>query len=164
MYNIGDQIVYPMHGAGIIEKIEERTILEKERIYYILRIPFGDMQIMIPVDNVQGVGVRGVSPADVFDQVERVLQMGLTKMNENWNKRYAHNMEKLKSGDILQVAEVVRNLTITDRDKKLSTGERKMLSNARQILISELMCSRSLELDEANELVYNAVFGQRAHA
>ncbi len=122
------------------------------------------MKIMIPVDNIDGVGVRDVSVPEVFDRVVAVLQMGLTRMNENWNKRYTHNMEKLRSGDVLQVAEVVRNLTITDKEKKLSTGERKMLSNARQILISEMMCSKNIEFEDANEIIYNAVFGKAAHA
>jgi CarD family transcriptional regulator len=153
-----------MHGAGIIEQIEEQKILDKTRTYYVMRIPFGDMKIMIPVDNVDGIGVRDVAHPEMFDKVIGVLEMGHTRLNENWNKRYTHNMEKLKSGDILQVAEVVRNLTITDREKKLSTGERKMLSNARQILISEMMCSKNIGFDDANEMIYNAVFGHKAHA
>lgn len=156
-YRVGDMIVYPMHGAGIIEKIEEHDMLGEKNTYYVMYIPFGDMRIMIPINNLEEIGIRDVASAEVFDTVLFEMKQGISKMNENWNKRYRANMEKLKSGDIMQVAEVVRNLMITDKEKKLSTGERKMLSNAKQILVSELMCAKGIDLDCANELIICAV-------
>jgi len=152
MFNIGDKIVYPMHGAGIIEKIEKKKILGEIREYYILKIPCGDMKIMIPVDSSEVVGVRSIISADQFPSVIDILGADSTEMSGNWNRRYRENMEKLKTGDILSVAEVVRNLMRTDRVKKLSTGEKKMLSNAKQILISELILAGN-KTDEEVEMI-----------
>lgn len=152
MFNIGDKIVYPMHGAGIIEKIEKKKILGEIREYYILKIPCGDMKIMIPVDSSEVVGVRSIISADQFPSVIYILGADSTEMSGNWNRRYRENMEKLKTGDILSVAEVVRNLMRTDRVKKLSTGEKKMLSNAKQILISELILAGN-KTDEEVEMI-----------
>jgi CarD family transcriptional regulator len=139
MFAIGDKIVYPMHGAGVIEAVEERKILGEVRQYYILRISFGDMKIMIPCESSDLVGVREVISADQLDRVMEVLSNASTEMSDNWNRRYRENMAKLKTGMTDNVAEVVRNLMRIDRIKKLSTGEKKMLSNAKQILISELI-------------------------
>ena len=120
MFLIGDKVVYPMHGAGIIEDIEERKILGEIRRYYILQVPFGDMKIMIPVSNTEEVGVRGIVTEVELCPVMTLLGEKVTEMSENWNKRYRENMEKLKTGNIYEVAEVVRNLMLTDRDKRLS--------------------------------------------
>ena len=138
MYDIGDKVVYPMHGAGIIEEIEDKMILGEIRKYYILNVPCGDMKIMIPVDTSDQIGVREVIDERQIKIVIEVLSGKSTKMESNWNRRYRENMEKLKTGNILEVAEVVRNLMRSDRKKKLSTGEKKMLNNARQILINEI--------------------------
>lgn len=157
MFNIGDKIVYPMHGAGIIEKIEKKKILGEIREYYILKIPCGDMKIMIPVDSSEVVGVRSVISADQFSSVVGILSADSTEMSGNWNRRYRENMEKLKTGDILSVAEVVRNLMRTDRVKKLSTGEKKMLSNAKQILISELILAGNKSNEEVEMIIESAI-------
>jgi CarD family transcriptional regulator len=158
MFIIGEKVVYPMHGAGIIEDIEEKKILGEIRKYYILKVPFGDMKIMIPVSNTAEVGIRGIVSEEDLCPVIEMLGQDATAMSDNWNKRYRENMEKLKTGDIYEVAEVVRNLMITDKDKRLSTGERKMLSNARQILISEMILVRGLDQQEASTLINTAVF------
>lgn len=144
MFNIGDRVVYPMHGAGIIEAIEERTIGDEIQRYYIIRIPMGDMKVMIPVDSVQIVGIRGIIDEDEVKRVLDVLSGDSTNMSTNWNRRYRANMEKIKSGSIFEVAEVVRNLSQRDKEKGLSTGERKMLENARQILLSELALAKNV--------------------
>ncbi len=139
MFNIGDKIVYPMHGAGVIEAIEEKEILGTRRKYYIMRMPLDEMKVMIPLDTIDGIGIRQVISNQEVESVIAVLEANETKMPQNWNRRYRANMDRLKTGDIYEVAEVVRNLTLRDREKTLSTGERKILSNARQILISELI-------------------------
>ena len=139
MYNVGDNMVYPMHGAGVIEAIEEREVLGECKKYYIMALPIGDMKVMIPMDSVEEVGLRQVIDDEGVRRVYEILGGEKTAMSSNWNRRYRANMEKIKSGDIFAVAEVVRNLTLRDQDKGLSTGERKMLETARQILISELV-------------------------
>lgn len=157
MFSIGDKIVYPMHGAGIIEEIEEKVILGENRKYYILKVPCGDMKIMIPVDSAQEIGVRPIVSAAELSAMIELLESGLTEMSNNWNRRYRENQEKLKTGDILQVAEVVKNLMRTDREKKLSTGEKKMLSNAKQILISEMILVYNLDQEEANAIINKSI-------
>lgn len=160
MFEVGDKVVYPMHGAGIIEKIETKKILENEREYYIMKIPFGDMNVMIPVDNSENIGMRSVVSTETIDEVMLLLGNGVSDMPENWNKRYRENVVKLKSGDIFSVAEVVRNLMVSERIKGLSTGERKMLLNARQILISEMVLVRDINIEEAEYQIEQAVFGE----
>ncbi len=144
-----------MHGAGIIEAIEEREILGKSKKYYIMRLPLGDMKVMIPTDNVDEIGLRDIINRDEVKKVIDVLKDSRTKMSSNWNRRYRANMQKIKSGNIFEVAEVVRNLQLRDIEKGLSTGERKMLSNAKQILISELVLADNMDEDQAKELIDN---------
>jgi CarD family transcriptional regulator len=150
VYNVGDNVVYPMHGAGVIEAIEEREVLGECKKYYIMALPIGDMKVMIPMDSVEEVGLRQVIDDEGVRRVYEILGGEKTAMSSNWNRRYRANMEKIKSGDIFAVAEVVRNLTLRDQDKGLSTGERKMLETARQILISELVVASGSTEDEVN--------------
>ena len=157
MFVIGDRIVYPMHGAGIIEQIEEKLILGETRKYYILKVPCGDMKIMIPIESSMDIGVRAVISVEEIDGVIEVLRAESSEMSNNWNRRYRENMEKLKTGDIFNVAEVVRNLMRTDKEKKLSTGEKKMLSNAKQILISEFILVKDIDHDSAEEIINSSV-------
>lgn len=157
MYHIGDKIVYPMHGAGIIEEIEEQTILGEHRQYYVLNVSGNNMKVMIPVDTSEQIGVRDIITSDEMDQVIQVLREDSTTMPGNWNRRYRENMEKLKTGDAAEVAEVVRNLMRSERVKKLSTGEKKMLSNARQILMSEMILVKGIDSDSATLLINEAV-------
>jgi CarD family transcriptional regulator len=153
LYNVGDKVVYPMHGAGIIEAIEEREVLGEKRQYYIMAMPIGDMRVMIPLDAVEEIGLRQVIAKEEAGDVMEVLKGQKTKMSSNWNRRYRANMEKIKSGDVYLVAEVVRNLTIRDHEKGLSAGERKMLDIARQILISELVLVTGATETEIEELI-----------
>jgi len=157
MFVIGDRIVYPMHGAGVIEQIEEKLILGESRRYYILRVPCGDMKIMIPIESSKEIGVRGIISVEQVTEVIGVLSAQSTEMSNNWNRRYRENMEKLKTGDIYNVAEVVRNLMRTDKEKKLSTGEKKMLSNAKQILISEIILVKEIDHDTAEKIINSTV-------
>lgn len=153
MFKIGDKVVYPMHGAGVIEAIEEKEVLGEIKHYYILRLPIGNMKVMIPIDHGRDVGLRQVITQDDVQVVLRILSDKSTSMPPNWNRRYRANLEKIKSGNIYEVAEVVRNLIKRDKEKGLSSGERKMLENARQILISELVLATELEEDKAQSLV-----------
>lgn len=157
MFNIGDKVVYPMHGAGVIEAIEEQEVLGEIRKYYIMRMPIGDMKVMIPTNNIKGIGLRQVIDEDGVQKVIGILNDRSSTNTQNWNQRYRNNLEKIKSGNIYEVAEVVRNLMIRENEKGLSTGERKMLENARQILISELVLARGTE-EKKIESMLEAVF------
>ena len=156
MYKIGDQVVYPMHGAGVIDAIEEKDILGEKQSYYILKMP-GEVKVMVPVDKAEQVGVRDIIDKTSADKVFNVLSQDETEMEKNWNKRYRDNMDKLKSGDIYEIAGVVRNLSFKQKEKGLSTGEKKMLLNAKQILVSELTLAESSNKDDMEELVDNTI-------
>lgn len=142
MFNIGDKVVYPMHGAGVIESIEEKEISGERLRYYIIKLPMGEMKAMVPLNKVNEVGLRQVIDECEILRVFEVLKSESTNMPLNWNHRYRANLEKIKSGSIYEVAEVVRNLATRDRQKGLSTGEKKMLENARRILLSELVLAK----------------------
>ena len=153
MFNIGDKVVYPMHGAGIIESIEEKEILGNKQKYYIMRMPIGNMKVMIPLESVDDIGLREVINKEQVDMVVEVLSQHKTSMPNNWNRRYRVNMDKIRSGDILEVADVVRNLMLRDKEKGLSTGERKMLNNAKQILVSELVLVNNMDEDDIESMI-----------
>lgn len=153
MFKVGDKVVYPMHGAGIIEAIEEREVLGEKRNYYIMKIPIGEMKVMVPMDNVQEIGLRQIIDSDEINRVISILQDRPDVLNPSWNKRYRANMDKIKSGNIFEVAEVVRNLSIREKDKGLSTGERKMLESAKKILISELVLVNDVGEEYVEELL-----------
>ncbi|MDO5491464.1 MAG: CarD family transcriptional regulator [Bacillota bacterium] len=157
MYQKGDSILYPMHGAGVIESIEKREILGSIKEYYILHVPIGDMQVMIPVESSDMVGVRPVVSREEAEAAVEILRQESTPMTGNWNKRYRGNMEKIKTGRIDQVAEIVRNLTRVDRENRLSAGEKKMLSNVRRILQSEFMLVFNIDEEEARQRIEDAI-------
>lgn len=150
MFNIGDKVVYPMHGAGIIEAIEEKEILGESQPYYVMRMPVGDMKVMIPMSKVESIGLREVVDEETISKVIERLANGSSDGSSNWNRRYRANLDKMKSGDIHDLADVVRCLMLREKEKGLSTGERKMLDNARQILISEMVLAK--EMDEPQAL------------
>ena len=152
-YKIGDKVVYPMHGAGIIEAIERHEVLGHAQEYYVMRMPVGDLKVMIPVDSAISVGLRGVIEESEIDNVIEVLRAQGRGMSTNWNKRYRANLEKMKTGDIYEVAGVVQGLAFRDREKGLSAGERKMLESARQILVSELVLAKGVNEETVNQLV-----------
>ena len=157
MYKIGDSVVYPMHGAGVIEDIEQKEILGKQQSYYVIRMPIGDMKVMVPMDNAAGVGVRNVISKDEAQNVLKAFRSAESDVIQNWNKRFRENMVKIKSGDIFEVATVVKSLMLRDRQKGLSTGERKMLSNAKQILISEIVVATGVEHSSIEEKLYGMI-------
>lgn len=153
MFQVGDKVVYPMHGAGVIEAIEEREVLGARRTYYVMRLPLGEMQVMIPTQVAEGAGLRQVVDADSLQRVFSRLREERAREQPAWNRRYRTHLEKMRSGDILEVAEVVRNLSERDREKGLSGGERKMLESARQILLSEIILAKDLEASAATEML-----------
>ena len=138
MFKIGDKVVYPMHGAGVIEGIEERMILDEKQSYYTIRMP-GEVKVMVPTAKAEEIGVRNIIDKETVGKVINVLEQDCTEMSMKWNKRYRDNVEKMKSGDVFEVADIVRNLTFKQKEKGLSTTEKKMLINAKQILVSELV-------------------------
>ncbi len=148
LFSIGDKVVYPMHGAGVIEAIEEKEILGEKQQYYVLRLPIGNMKVMVPTTNGASIGLRQVINGDDVQRVMHILKGVSSQMPCNWNRRYRANLEKIKSGSVFEVAEVVRNLTLRDRERGLSSGEKRMLESARQILISELVLATEVEEDE----------------
>lgn len=158
MYKIGDKIVYPMHGAGIIEAIEEREIFDEINTYYIMQIVSEGLQILIPVDKVDEIGVRTiVGKDDIFDMLES-MNAPMDDMEKNWNRRYREHLEHLKTGDIFEVAKVVKNLILLDRKKGLSTGEKKMLNSARNFLVSEMILIEKRDKDEIVGIINRAVY------
>ena len=157
MYRTGDKVLYPMHGAGVIRQIESCEILGEVKDYYLLHVPCGDMEVMIPVEACDDIGVRPVVTREQVDEAIAVLDRASTELSGNWSKRYRANTEKLKTGDINLVAEVVRDLTRHDRVSGLSAGEKKMLSNARKILQSEVMLALDITEDDALEMIEDAI-------
>ena len=156
MFNVGDKIVYPMHGAGTIDAIEQKDILGEKQEYYIIKMP-GEVKVMVPTAKASSVGVRSIIGKEEASKVLQVLESNETEMSNNWNKRYKENMDKMKSGDIYEVADVVRNLSYKQKEKGLSTGEKKMLNNAKQILVSELVLAEHASENEVENLVENKI-------
>jgi len=157
MFDIGDKVVYPHHGAAIVERREIKEAFGEKREYLVLKLAYGDLTLMVPLENIGEVGIREVINDEEVAEVFAVLGKKEARMPTNWSRRYKNHVEKLKSGDIYQVAEVVRNLSIRDKDKGLSTGEKKMLSRARQILISELTFAIGVDESEAESLLNSAL-------
>ena len=147
-FRVGDRIAHPMHGAGVIESIVTKRINGKDREYYVLKLPAGDMLVMVPVETCDAIGVRPiVAPAEAESLLGAIPGIEV-EMTSNWNKRYRENMLRIKSGDLMEVASVVKGLMQRDRERGLSTGERKMLHSAKQILISEIVLSESSSYEE----------------
>ena len=146
-----------MHGAGTIDSIEEKEILGEKQKYYVIRMP-GEVKVMVPTAKAETMGVRNIIDKNMATDVLEILEKDETEMSNNWNKRYRDNLEKMKTGDIYQVADVVRNLSFKQKEKgALSTGEKKMLTNAKQILVSELVLAEHSSKEEVEQLVDNKI-------
>ena len=148
MFQKGDKIVHPMHGAGIVEGIVERKITGVVRTYYSLKLPVRAMVVMVPTEGSEEIGLRPVIGREESEQVLEALPGIEAAMTSNWNRRYRENMERMKSGNLFEVARVVKGLTQRDNKRGLSTGERKMLHSAKQILISELVLSQDSSYED----------------
>jgi CarD family transcriptional regulator len=149
LYELGDKVVYPHHGAGTIVSKEVREVLGTKREYLTIKILHNDMTVNVPSENAEKVGLRKVSNEKMMDSVYKALTAGSTEMPKNWNRRFKHNRDKMKTGDILELAEVVRNLALRDHEKGLSTGEKQMFVKAKKILASELMYAKGMNEEEA---------------
>jgi CarD family transcriptional regulator len=153
-FRVGDKVVYPHHGAAVIEGTQRRMIEGETREYWVLRLSYGDLTLMVPTDGADEVGLRGVVPKNELEQVYKVLQSKKqAPAPSNWSRRFKSHVEKLRSGDIYQVAEVVRNLSNRDKDKGLSAGEKRMLTKARQILVSELTFAAGVKEEKAEAML-----------
>ena len=157
MFQIGDKIVHPMHGAGIVDSIVEKKVNGVTRKYYIMKLPVGSMLVMIPTESSGDIGVRPIINSQQADEVIAAIPNIEVKMDQNWNRRYRENMERLKSGNLLEVARVVKSLSLRDSERGLSTGERKMLHSAKQILISEIVLSQNVSYEDVEERINTAL-------
>lgn len=160
MFKIGDKVVYPMHGAGTIVAIEDREILGKKHEYYVLLLPINKLKVMIPVKKADEVGVRKIMEISEMEEVLEILSSEeIFKMPTNWNRRYRFNLDKIKSGNLIEIAGVIKSLEKLDSKKSLSTGERKILNEARIIIISEMALVFDKDVDEVVSMVDEAIFG-----
>ena len=159
MYKVGDKVVYPHHGAGTVVKKEKREVLGEKREYLTIKILHNDMTVNVPAENAEAVGLRKVIGEDMVKVVVKALTGGGTQMPKNWNRRFKHNRDKMKTGDILELAEVVRNLSLRDSEKGLSTGEKQMFVKAKKILASELMYAKDMDEEEAAEWLDGVLVG-----
>lgn len=156
-YKPGDRVVYPHHGAAVIERMEKKEAFGEKKEYYVLRMAHGDMMLSVPVDNVDDVGMRWPISGDDVDDLFDVLKKRDVREPSNWSRRFKNHQEKLKSGDVYQVAEVVRNLALRDRDKGLSAGEKTLYQKARSVLVSELSFALDVSEDDAMDKVDEAL-------
>jgi CarD family transcriptional regulator len=149
LFKVGDKVVYPHHGAGTVVKKEQREVLGQKRDYLTIKILHNDMTVNVPCENAEKVGLRQVIDEQMVEKVLKALQGSGTVMPKNWNRRFKHNRDKMKTGDIFELAEVVRNLSLRDHEKGLSTGEKQMFVKAKKILASELMYAKAMDEAEA---------------
>jgi CarD family transcriptional regulator len=157
-YKVGDQVVYPQHGVATIQKIEDKEVLGEKQSYLVLELDEGDLTLMVPAAAVEEVGIRNLIGKEQVEEVLGILgKAKVTDGADNWSRRFKANSEKLRSGDIQMVAEVVRNLSIRDKQKGLSTGERRMLNRARRILAGEIAVALKLDPEGAEEVLENAL-------
>ena len=154
MFKIGDKIVYPVHGAGVIVDIESKVILGEKKEYYVMKIPVNEMKVLVPLGSMADVGIRDIKSPEEMDKVLDVLKdPAKEKMPANWNRRYRFHQDKIKTGDLEEIAKVIKNLESLDREKALSTGAPKILNTARQIILSEMVLVYDKSFDEVVELV-----------
>jgi CarD family transcriptional regulator, regulator of rRNA transcription len=156
-YKIGDHVVYPHHGAGKVLKKELKEVLGEKREYLTIQILHNDMTVMVPAENAGKAGLRRVISEEEVERVLGVLREDVSQMPKNWNRRFKHNRDKIKTGDVYELAEVVRNLALREAEKGLSTGEKQMYTRAKKILASELMYALEMEEGEAEEYIDNLI-------
>ena len=158
-FEIGDNVVYPHHGAGQVVRKEAKEILGEKREYLTVKILHNDMTVMVPTENAQLAGLRRVIDEETVKKVLAVLQDECSEMPKNWNRRFKHNRDKIKTGDIYELAEVVRNLAVREAEKGLSTGEKQMYTRAKKILASELMYALEMNDEEVEAHLHNLLVG-----
>jgi CarD family transcriptional regulator len=167
LYKVGDHVVYPHHGAGKVLKKEVKEVLGEKRQYLTIKILHNDMTVMVPCENADKAGLRRVIGEEAVAKVLSVLRDDVSQMPKNWNRRFKHNREKIKTGDVYELAEVVRNLAIRETEKGLSTGEKQMYTRAKKILASEFMYALDKDEEGAEEYIDELLeerFGAKATA
>ena len=157
MFQVGDKIVHPMHGAGIVDSIVQKKVSGVVREYYILKLPVGGMMVMVPTEHCEEIGVRPIVPGEEAERIIEQLSSIQVEMTSNWNQRYRENMLRLKSGDLLEVARVIKGLVQREEERGLSTGERKMLHSAKQILISEVVLAQNARYEDVEARIDQAL-------
>src|SRR5437660_4325603 len=161
-FEIGDNVVYPHHGAGQVLRKEKKEVLGESREYLTIKILHNDMTVMVPTENAALAGLRRVIDEETLKKVQAVLSDECSEMPKNWNRRFKHNRDKIKTGDIYELAEVVRNLAIRESEKGLSTGEKQMFTRAKRILCSELMYALEMEEDQVEAHIHTLCTGAPA--
>jgi CarD family transcriptional regulator len=159
VFRKGDTVVHPEHGAAVVEELREKEFLGEKRTYLVLRVAYGDLTVMVPTDSTDQVGLRSVVSKNEVKKILKVLTEEESSTAANWSRRFKNNLEKLHSGDPYEVAEVLRNLAIRDREKGLSAGEKRMILKARQILISEVSHATGKTEEDAEALIDQTIDG-----
>ena len=157
MFAVGDKVVHPLHGAGIIEEITQERLAGQVEQYYVFHMPAGGLTLKIPTENCGAVGLRSPMSCEKMEELLAIVPSLEAEMTNNWNRRYRENMEKLKSGDLLELVRVIKGLILREARQGLSTGERKMLQNAKQVLLSELVFVKNVTYETAEEMLKTAV-------
>lgn len=157
LFQVGDKVFYPMHGAGVIRNIEEREVLGMRKNYYILQFPLTNMTVMLPIDKVEKVGLRQIADDNRLHEIESFLRQKEEFATENWHQRYRENAVMLKNGDIYALAQVVKSLILRNRHKGLSTGEKKMLDDAKQYLVSEIALIKNIQQEQAFQFIEEVI-------
>ena len=159
MFDIGDKIVYPMHGAGIIVDREKKNILGTIKEYFILKMPMGEMKISVPIDMINEVGIRNIVDIAIINKVYDILSENQGEIDTNWNKRYKDNLEKLRTGNLFEISEVFRDLYILDLEKGLSMAEKKLLYTSKKMLISEISVVEEILASEVEIKILKIIEG-----
>lgn len=157
MFSIGDKISHPMHGAGVITDIVERSIVNKMQPFYLATMTCGAMTVLIPCATAETIGVRKIISKNEAEALLKKIPDITFSYNENWSKRNRENMDKIKSGNLEQVAGVIKALVLRDREKSLSTSERKLLGMAKNILISEIVVSTNMSVSEVENIILSSI-------
>ena len=160
MFSVGDRVVHPLHGAGVIEAITQERLAGELGQYYVFRMPAGGLTLKIPTENCGAIGLRGLLSREKMEELLGKIPGLDAEMTSNWNRRYRENMEKLKSGDLLEVARVIKGLALREAKQGLSTGERKMLHSAKQVLLSELVLVKELTYEMAETLLQTVIMAR----
>ncbi len=158
MHRIGDKILHPLHGVGVIEGITEEEVLGQNRKYYIVNLSMKRMTVMVPVEQAEEIGVRKITKSHELEEMIEILKVKtISQMPTNWNRRYKFNLDKIKTGDIKEYAEVFRNLSLKEQKKGLSMGEKKMLENVKSLIVGEIACAKNMDLKKASAYIDEAV-------
>ena len=158
MFKVGDKLFHPLDGIGIIESTTEQEVLGRTMEYYVVNLTMKKMRIMVPVENAEEIGIRKIMQSDQIEEILTVLKSKrMSQMPSNWNRRYKYNLDKIKTGDIKEVAEVLKNLSLKEKKKGLSMGEKKMLENVRSLIVGEIVCSKNIDYDKAQTFIDEAL-------